>query len=303
MAGFLCRLSRPKPKARASPAVALTPEAIDSRGARDVAAGPVSARRQDRRGARPEPASARRRDDRRATARSTPATLPISPPWSSAGANRPRAICHFQARASCRPARRGRRHRGRGQGAAASSPCFRPATDRLRIEEVQLFASPGSRRGRGRRADRCLCRPARLERRERSRARKADVAPVALGGDFQRLSGGSAAPGSRSSAYAAASSIRPPAARPPTLSPPPRFSPPSATFRERRSTISSRAGRHLAWKRRETYRAFNRRLDRQSAGCGALAGLYALDPALIGRFFGERLGLLDRRKMLAAAAR
>lgn len=59
---------------------------------------------------------------------------------------------------------------------------------------------------------------------------------------------------------------------------------------------------NAAWKRRETYRSFNRALIR-GAGCDALAGLYEMDAALIGRFFGERLGLLDRRKVLAAAAR
>ncbi|MGZ8345456.1 MAG: lycopene beta-cyclase CrtY [Allosphingosinicella sp.] len=59
---------------------------------------------------------------------------------------------------------------------------------------------------------------------------------------------------------------------------------------------------NAAWKRRETYRSFNRALI-GGAGCSALAGLYELDAALIGRFFGERLGLLDRRKVLGAAAR
>lgn len=57
-----------------------------------------------------------------------------------------------------------------------------------------------------------------------------------------------------------------------------------------------------AWKGRETYRSFNRALIGGS-GCGALAGLYELGSALIGRFFAERLGMLDRRKVLAAAAR
>lgn len=62
------------------------------------------------------------------------------------------------------------------------------------------------------------------------------------------------------------------------------------------------AAANAAWKRRETYRSFNRALI-GGAGCGALAALYQLDASLIGRFFGERLGILDRRKVLAAAAR
>jgi lycopene beta-cyclase len=59
---------------------------------------------------------------------------------------------------------------------------------------------------------------------------------------------------------------------------------------------------NAAWKRRETYRSFNRALLGGS-GCRALAGLYELEAGLIARFFGERLGLLDRRKLLAVAAR
>jgi lycopene beta-cyclase len=52
------------------------------------------------------------------------------------------------------------------------------------------------------------------------------------------------------------------------------------------------------WRKREPYRAFNRQLL-QSGGCSALAGLYDLDPPLIARFFGEKLGLMDRRKIAA----
>jgi lycopene beta-cyclase len=51
------------------------------------------------------------------------------------------------------------------------------------------------------------------------------------------------------------------------------------------------------WKRREPYRSFNRAL--LHGGCDALERLYNFDAALIGRFHGERLGLLDRRKLAA----
>jgi lycopene beta-cyclase len=56
-----------------------------------------------------------------------------------------------------------------------------------------------------------------------------------------------------------------------------------------------------SWKKREIYRGFNQSLLR-GPGCRALAALYDLDPALIARFFGDALGLLDRRRILAAAA-
>jgi lycopene beta-cyclase len=52
------------------------------------------------------------------------------------------------------------------------------------------------------------------------------------------------------------------------------------------------------WKRREFHRAVNRLvLDK---GGEALAALYDLDAALLGRFFAEEVGLFDRRKILAA---
>jgi lycopene beta-cyclase len=54
------------------------------------------------------------------------------------------------------------------------------------------------------------------------------------------------------------------------------------------------------WKRREFQRGFDRLLLR-GGGCRALDGLFGLEPALIARFFGERLGLFERRKVLAAA--
>lgn len=56
-----------------------------------------------------------------------------------------------------------------------------------------------------------------------------------------------------------------------------------------------------AWKKREIYHRFNRLLL-QGPGCNALAALYDQEPGLIARFFGDSLGLLDRRRLLAAAA-
>jgi lycopene beta-cyclase len=54
------------------------------------------------------------------------------------------------------------------------------------------------------------------------------------------------------------------------------------------------------WKRREFQRGFDRLLLR-GGGCSALEGLFGLEPALIARFLGDRLGLFDRRKVIAAA--
>jgi lycopene beta-cyclase len=58
-----------------------------------------------------------------------------------------------------------------------------------------------------------------------------------------------------------------------------------------------------AWKKRDFYRGFNRLLLRDTAGCDAFAGLYGLDAALIVRFFGENLGMLDRRRIMGAIGR
>jgi lycopene beta-cyclase len=52
------------------------------------------------------------------------------------------------------------------------------------------------------------------------------------------------------------------------------------------------------WRRREPYRAFDRRLF-AGDGCAALEGLFGLEAPLIARFFAERLGLFDRRKLAA----
>jgi lycopene beta-cyclase len=54
------------------------------------------------------------------------------------------------------------------------------------------------------------------------------------------------------------------------------------------------------WKRREVYRGFDRLLLRGD-GCGAVEGLFGLEAPLIEKYFAERLGLFDRRKLMAAA--
>jgi lycopene beta-cyclase len=56
-----------------------------------------------------------------------------------------------------------------------------------------------------------------------------------------------------------------------------------------------------AWKRRDAHRGFDRLLFR-GGDCTAIEGLFGLEPALIARFFGERLGLFDRRKVMAASS-
>jgi lycopene beta-cyclase len=54
------------------------------------------------------------------------------------------------------------------------------------------------------------------------------------------------------------------------------------------------------WRRREFPRAFARRLV-EGGGCEAVEALYGSDAATVARFFEERLGLLERRRLLAAA--
>jgi lycopene beta-cyclase len=54
------------------------------------------------------------------------------------------------------------------------------------------------------------------------------------------------------------------------------------------------------WRRREFHRAFARRLV-ERGGCEAIEALYGSDAATVARFFEERLGLLERRRLLAAA--
>jgi lycopene beta-cyclase len=54
------------------------------------------------------------------------------------------------------------------------------------------------------------------------------------------------------------------------------------------------------WKRRDFYRGFNRALLGDK-GCAAIEGLCRLDSEMIARFRGERLGMFDRRKVMASA--
>jgi lycopene beta-cyclase len=59
------------------------------------------------------------------------------------------------------------------------------------------------------------------------------------------------------------------------------------------------------WSKRDFYRSFNAALFEGRAGvpCGTLDRLYGLDPALIARFHAERLGLLDRRRVVNGIGR
>jgi len=54
------------------------------------------------------------------------------------------------------------------------------------------------------------------------------------------------------------------------------------------------------WRRREFHRAFARRLV-EGGTCEAVEALYGSDAATVAHFFEERLGLLERRRLLAAA--
>jgi len=54
------------------------------------------------------------------------------------------------------------------------------------------------------------------------------------------------------------------------------------------------------WRRRDVYRAFARRLV-EGGGCEAVEALYGSEAATVARFFEERLGLLERRRLLSAA--
>jgi lycopene beta-cyclase len=53
------------------------------------------------------------------------------------------------------------------------------------------------------------------------------------------------------------------------------------------------------WRRRDVYRAFARRLV-EGGGCEAVEALYGSEAATVARFFEERLGLIERRRLLAA---
>jgi lycopene beta-cyclase len=55
------------------------------------------------------------------------------------------------------------------------------------------------------------------------------------------------------------------------------------------------------WRAHEFHRAFLRPMI-ETGGCGAIEALYGSDTVTVGRFFAGRLGLLDRRRLLAAAS-
>jgi lycopene beta-cyclase len=171
---------------------------------------------------------------------------------------------------------------------------------RLRIEEVQFSASPDLDAGAAH--DRILAYAAqRGWKGGTTEGEESEIAAVALGGDFQaywRLGGARVAklgvrggffhPTTGCQASDAASAALLLAAQ--------------RDFSGAALHDLFEATANAVWKRRDTYRSFNRALI-GGAGCAALAGLYELDAALIGRFFGEKLGLLDRRKVLAATGR
>jgi lycopene beta-cyclase len=52
------------------------------------------------------------------------------------------------------------------------------------------------------------------------------------------------------------------------------------------------------WKKREFYRGFNRLMLK--GGCEALDRLYAAETETVAAFHGERLGLLEKRRLSSA---
>jgi lycopene beta-cyclase len=54
------------------------------------------------------------------------------------------------------------------------------------------------------------------------------------------------------------------------------------------------------WRRREFHRAFARRLV-EGGGCDAVEALYGSEAGTVAHFYEERLGLLERRRLIAAA--
>jgi lycopene beta-cyclase len=171
---------------------------------------------------------------------------------------------------------------------------------RLRIEETRYSAAPDVDAASA--GERIAAYAARRGWKKGTvLGEESDVAPVALGGDFQtywRLGG----------ARVAKLGIRGGFFHPTTgCTAADAFATASLLASQRDFSGAAlhdafEAAAYAAWKRRETYRSFNRALI-GGGGCNALARLYELDSALLGRFFGERLGLLDRRKVLGAAAR
>jgi lycopene beta-cyclase len=171
---------------------------------------------------------------------------------------------------------------------------------RLRIEETHVSIAPDLDTAAA--GERIAAYAARRGWKEGAvEGEESDVAPIALGGDFQaywRLGGARVAKlGTRGGFFHPTTGCQGSDAFATALLLAEQRDFSGAALHDMFETAAV-----AAWKRRETYRSFNRTLI-GGAGCGALAGLYALDAALIGRFFGEKLGLLDRRKVLAAAAR
>jgi lycopene beta-cyclase len=129
---------------------------------------------------------------------------------------------------------------------------------------------------------------------------ESDVAPVALGGDFAaywRLGGARVAKlGVRGGFFHPTTGCQGPDALRTAL-----FLAAQRDLEGAALHDSFEACAAQTWKRREAWRSFNRSLL-GGDGCRPLAALYDLDPALIARFFGDALGLLDRRRILAIAA-
>jgi lycopene beta-cyclase len=179
--------------------------------------------------------------------------------------------------------------------------CLPFGAERLRIEEVQYGAGPDFDAETA--GGRIL---AYAERRGWkggvAEAAESEAAPVALGGDFAaywRLGG----------ARVAKLGVRGGFFHPTTGCPLPDALRTALLLAGQRDLGGAalhdafEAAAASAWKKRDVYRSFNRPLLHGPAGCAALAGLYALDAALIARFFGEGPGLLDRRRILGVAGR
>jgi len=168
--------------------------------------------------------------------------------------------------------------------------------NRLRIAAVEIDSAPGFD------ADSAGARVLDYAARRgwkggKIEAEETDVAPLALGGDFNaywRLGGARVAKlGLRGGFLHPATGCQAPDALR------------TALLLAAQRDFSGAALHDLfeaealaLWKKRDVYRGFSRLLL-QAGSCGPLAGLYDLDPALIARFFGETLGLLERRKIAA----
>jgi lycopene beta-cyclase len=133
-------------------------------------------------------------------------------------------------------------------------------------------------------------------------AEESDVAPVALGGDFNaywRLGGARVAKlGLRGGFFHPTTGCQAPDALRTGL-----LLAAQRDFSGAALHDLFEAAAAAAWKKRDFYRGFNRQLIQGPSGCDALSALYGLEPALIARFFGENLGLLDRRRIMSAVGR